>query len=642
MTREHKPGGASPDAASDIFRTIFDNVSVGIFQSTPEGRYLRANVAQARLLGYDGPEQLVAETTDVGRQYYVNPQRRQALLHALERDGRVEGFLAEGRRRDGSTVWVSVSAVALRDRDGRVQSFIGTNVDVTDMVRAQEALARASKDFRRIFDNAAEGVYQSTPEGRQLRANPALVRLNGYASEAELLAAVNDIATEWYVDPTRRAEFKRLLERDGRVSDFESEVYRHKTRERIWISENAWIVRGEDGRPLFYEGTVVDITQRKRMELALSESERRFRDFAEVSSDWYWETDAQHRFAYLSDQPGIDPAKRIGKTRWELAVDLDDEPEKWRGLRALLDRHEPFRDFVYRSRADDGRVKHNAVSGKPMFDAGGRFLGYRGTARNVAGMVEAEERLRRAMLEAEEANQAKVAFLANMSHELRTPLNAILGFAEVIRDRLYGADDARYAEYAKFICESGSHLLTIINDILDMAKMDAGRLQLFESEFDLGALIRRQCDLMARRAQNSGVTVAAEVAADLPGLRADEVRVRQIVLNLLSNAVKFTPAGGRVTASAGTRPDGRLAIAVADTGIGMTEEEIAVAMQPFRQVDADLARRYEGTGLGLPITKSLAALHGGELAIESEKGKGTTVTVLLPAARVVRAPARPA
>jgi PAS domain S-box-containing protein len=637
MAREDKAGGASPDATSDIFRIIFDTASVGIFHSTPAGRLLRANAALARIVGYDSAEHLIADTADAGRQHYVNPRRRAAMLHALDRDGRVEGFLAEVRRRDGATMWVSMSAVVLRDRDGRPQSYIGTTVDVTDLVRAQEALAHASKDFRRIFDNAAEGMYQSTPEGRQLRANPALVRLNGYASEAELLAAVGDIATEWYADPDRRAEFKRLLERDGRVSDFESEVFRHRTRERIWISENAWIVRDEAGRPLFYEGTVIDVTQRKRMELALTEGERRFRDFAEVSSDWYWETDAEHRYTYLSAQPGVDTAKRIGKTRWELAVDPEDEPEKWRRFRALMDRHEPFRDFVYRSRTDDGRIKHNAVSGKPLFGAGGGFLGYRGTARNVTAMVETEERLRRAMLDAEEANQAKVAFLANMSHELRTPLNAILGFAEVIRDRLYGPDDPRYAEYAAFICESGSHLLTIINDILDMAKMDAGRLQLFESEFDLGALIRRQCELMARRGQERGVTVAAEVPEDLPAVRADEVRLRQIVLNLLSNAVKFTPAGGRVTARAALGPDGRLAIAVADTGIGMTEDEIAVAMQPFRQIDADLARRYEGTGLGLPITKSLAALHGGELTIASEKGKGTTVTVLLPAARVVGA-----
>ncbi len=631
MTRQSRDGGAG----GGIFRTIFETASIGVFQSTAAGKYLRVNAALARMMGYDSPERLIAETTDLARQHYVNPNRRAALLHILDRDGHIEGFLAEGRRRDGSPFWMSLSAVALKRGDGAVDSYVGTVVDVSGMVRTQEALAQAGKDFRRIFDNAAEGMYQSIPAGRQLRANPALVRLNGYASEAEMLAAVNDIAVEWYVDPDRRAEFKRLLDRDGRVSAFESEVFRHKTRERIWISENAWMVRDAEGKPLFYEGTVVDITARKAVERALIESERRFRDFAEVSSDWFWETDAEHRFTYLSEQSGVAVEKRLGKTRWDVAVDLDEEPEKWSRFRETLERRTPFRDFVYRTRTDDGRIKHNSVSGKPMIDAEGRFLGYRGTARNVTDMVMAEDRLRRAMQEAEEANQAKVAFLASISHELRTPLNAILGFAEVIRDQLYGSGDSRYPGYAKYICESGAHLLTLINDILDMAKMDAGRLQLFDSDFDLGQLLERQSGMLARRAQERGVTMELDLEPCLPLLRADEVRMRQVVLNLLSNAVKFTPAGGRVKLSAGIRDGGDLAIVVADTGIGMTEDEIAIAIQPFRQVDADLSRRYEGTGLGLPITKSLVTLHGGELLIESEKGKGTTVTVLLPAQRVI-------
>ncbi len=635
MTRTTKTGAATD---RDAFRTIFDIANVGIFQTTPAGKFLRANAALARMLGYDNPEQLIASTTDMTHQRYADPARRTEMLHLLNHHGRVENALVEARRRDGSTMWVSVSAAAVKTSDGKVASYIGTAVDVTDLVRAQEALARAGSDFRRIFDNAAEGMYQSSPDGHQLRANPALVRLNGYASEEEMLTAVNDIATEWYVDPGRRGEFKRRLDRDGRVAEFESEIYRHKTRERIWISENAWIVRDAGGRPLFYEGTVIDITARKAVEAALMESERRFRDFAEAASDGFWETGPDHRFTFLSERrnlPGFDPATNIGKARWEIALDLEEEPEKWREHRAKLDRHEPFRDYVYRSRLD-GRILHNSISGKPRFDASGRFQGYRGTSRDVTATVIAEDRLRQAMHEAEEANQSKVAFLANMSHELRTPLNAILGFAEVIRDRLFGPADERYAGYAKFICESGEHLLTLINDILDMAKMDAGRLQLFDSDFDLAALIERQHAMLSRRAAERGVKLELELPPDLPLVRADEVRMRQIVLNLLSNAVKFTPTGGTVRLSAGVGGDGRLAIAVADTGIGMTGDEIELAMQPFRQIDADLARRYEGTGLGLPITKSLVTLHGGELVIESQKGKGTVVTVLLPASRTVR------
>jgi PAS domain S-box-containing protein len=624
--------GGTLGGALDIFRRIFDIANVGIFQTTPEGKFLLVNDALARMLGYAGPAELIEATRGATHLHYADPKRREEMLLQLERDGRVENVLVEALKRDGDSMWISASAIALKGGDGE-RSYLGTAVDVTDMVRAQQGLARSVRDFQRIFDNAAEGVYRSSPDGRQLRANPALVRLNGYASEAEMLAAVNDIATEWYADPGRRDEFKRRLERDGRVVGFESEIFRHKTRERIWIAENAWIVRDREGRPLFYEGTVVDITQRKAAERALMESERRFRDFAEVSSDWFWETDAEHRLAYLSEQASASVGKRLGKTRWELAADLEEEPEKWARFREALDRREPFRDFVYRTRADDGRIRYNSVSGKPVAGPDGRFLGYRGTARDVTGVVAAEDRLRQAMHEAEEANQAKVAFLANMSHELRTPLNAILGFAEVIRDRVFGPADERYTGYAKFICESGGHLLTLINDILDMAKMDAGRLQLFDAEMDLARLLERQCALLSRRAQERGVTLEVSCAPLLPALRADEVRMRQIVLNLLSNAIKFTPTGGRIAVGAMAREDGRIAVTIADTGIGMTGDEIALALLPFRQVDADLSRRYEGTGLGLPIANSLVALHGGELLIDSEKDKGTTVTVLLPASR---------
>jgi signal transduction histidine kinase len=270
-----------------------------------------------------------------------------------------------------------------------------------------------------------------------------------------------------------------------------------------------------------------------------------------------------------------------------------------------------------------------------VFDAEGRFQGYRGTARDITEQVQAEERLRAAMMEAEAANQAKISFLANMSHELRTPLNAILGFSEMIRDQLLGPDSPRYVEYASFISDSGSHLLTLVNDVLDMAKIDAGHMTLTPSEVDLPALIRRQVAMMAPRATARGVAIAVDCAADFPRLEVDELRMRQIVLNLLSNAVKFTPAQGRVTATARIDAAGRPVIAIADTGIGMTADEIALALEPFRQVETHLDRTQEGTGLGLPITRNLVALHRGELVIASEPGRGTTVEVILPASVVV-------
>lgn len=627
-----------PLSVQQLHRALFEHADVGMFQSTTAGKYLHVNAAMARLLGFQTPAELVAATEHIGH-HYVDPAQRDAILQRLASVGHLENVVVHHYRRDGSTAWGSLSATAILDPAGQVVSFIGTLVDVGELMQAQTAQREAADHLQRIFDNATEGMYRSTPDGRQLRANKALVRLNGYASEAELLAGIDDIATEWYVDPGRRNEFKRLLDRDGKVTDFESEIYRHKTRERIWVLENAWLVRGDDGTPIYYEGTVVDITERKRAELALQESERRFRDLAETASDWAWETGPDHRFTQLPDLSalyGVGASSRIGKTRAEIALGVAEEPEKWAQHQETLDRHRPFRDFVYRSPLADGRVIHVAVSGKPIFDDGGSFRGYRGSARDVTAAVLAEQRLREAMQEAEAAGQAKVSFLANVSHELRTPLNAILGFAEVIRDRILGPHDPRYTQYAGFIYESGAHLLTVISDILDMAKIDAGSLELHESDVDLGRMLSRQVTLMEQRAQDHGITLVAAVPPAMPLVRADEVRLRQIVLNLLSNAIKFTPAGGTVTVSAGPAPGGGVALTVADTGGGMTPEEVEAALQPFRQIDADIARRHEGTGLGLPITKSLAALHGGDLRIDSVKGRGSKVTVVLPANRIVR------
>jgi PAS domain S-box-containing protein len=562
------------------------------------------------------------------------------MTNLLAREGRIAGVLVEGRRRDGTSFWCSLSATAQRDAAGTVASIIGTIVDVSDLVRAREGMGAAAAEMRRIFENASEGMYRTSPDGHQLRANPALVRLNGYETEAELLAAVNDIAREWYVDPTRRDAFKRCLERDGHLVNFESEVYRYKTRERIWVSENAWIVRDAAGRVLYYEGTVVDITQRKLAQQALKENEERFRDYAETASDWFWETGPDHRFTYMSPRVasfGAASGRRIGRSRFEIAIGAEYEPEKWRQHQETLDRHELFRDFVYRSVRDNGDIAYVSVSGKPVFDPAGRFLGYRGSSRDVTATVVAAERLHAAMAEAEAASNAKVAFLANMSHELRTPLNAILGFADMIRSQIFGPNDPRYGEYARFICDSGNHLLNLVNDVLDMAKIDAGRLELAAGEVDLGALVVAQAQLMAPRARDRGIALDVEATPGMLSVRADEQRLRQIVLNLVSNAIKFTEAGGRVALRVAAAADGRASIVVADTGIGMSADEIELALQPFRQVETHMERRHEGTGLGLPITKNLVELHGGELRIESEKGRGTTVIVLLPAASVVAA-----
>jgi PAS domain S-box-containing protein len=249
------------------------------------------------------------------------------------------------------------------------------------------------------------------------------------------------------------------------------------------------------------------------------------------------------------------------------------------------------------------------------------------------------ESLRKARDEAEAASRTKSEFLANMSHELRTPLNAIIGFSEIMMGELFGKmGDDRYRDYAKDVHNSGRHLLELINDILDLSKVEAGKLDLHEDDVDVGHVLANCERLVRERAQEAGVVLCVEAGGTLPRLAADETKLKQILLNLLSNAVKFTPAGGRVTLAAALNDAGELALSVRDTGIGMKEEDIPIALQPFRQIDNQLSRKYAGTGLGLPLTRALVEMHDGRLEITSAPGKGTTVIVVLPASRL-RAPA---
>jgi signal transduction histidine kinase len=229
----------------------------------------------------------------------------------------------------------------------------------------------------------------------------------------------------------------------------------------------------------------------------------------------------------------------------------------------------------------------------------------------------------------EVANKHKSDFLANMSHELRTPLNAIIGFSEALSDRMFGEINQKQAEYLNDIHESGKHLLSLINDILDLSKIEAGRMDLEISSFHLPSALANAMTLIRERAHRHGIQLGLEVDERLGEFDADERKFKQIMLNLLSNAVKFTPDGGRVDVSA-KKFDGKVEVAVRDTGIGIAPEDQAAVFEEFKQVGRDELRKAEGTGLGLALTKRFVELHGGAIRLESTPGKGSTFTVSLP------------
>jgi signal transduction histidine kinase len=230
------------------------------------------------------------------------------------------------------------------------------------------------------------------------------------------------------------------------------------------------------------------------------------------------------------------------------------------------------------------------------------------------------------------ADQHKSAFLANMSHELRTPLNAVIGFSEMLAARYFGELTAKQAEYVNDIHASGKHLLSLINDILDLSKIEAGRMELELSDFDLPAALDNALTLVRERAQRGGVALRLENDPRLQSYRGDERKLKQVVLNLLSNAVKFTPRGGAVSVVA-KQVDGNAEIAVSDTGVGIAPADQEAIFEAFRQVGTDVTRKHEGTGLGLALARRFVELHGGTIRVASAPGKGSTFTVRLPLRR---------
>jgi signal transduction histidine kinase len=253
-------------------------------------------------------------------------------------------------------------------------------------------------------------------------------------------------------------------------------------------------------------------------------------------------------------------------------------------------------------------------------------------ASDITVLKERETVLQAAKDQAETASRAKSEFLANMSHELRTPLNAVIGFSEIIAGEMLGpVGQPKYKHFAADVVKSGRHLLELINDILDTAKLEAGKTTIHLEPTSMHDIVNDSMRMVKDQATTGGVEVTCSIEEGIPLIDADATRLRQILLNLLSNAVKFTPAGGKITVTVSCRAH-NVCIAVSDTGIGMDAMDIPKALEPFGQIDSSISRKYEGTGLGLPLSKLLAELHGGGLSIESALGRGTTVTVVLPMA----------
>lgn len=389
-----------------------------------------------------------------------------------------------------------------------------------------------------------------------------------------------------------------------------------------------------------------DTRDRQRLTEDLRQSEQRFKDITDIASDWVWETDADDRYVYLSKRfttvNGTKATDLIGQRRTDLLTRFV-EPRYCEPHLATLRARQPFTDVTYSVDMPDGRRRWFSVSGRPVFDADGDFQGYRGGGRDVTAAKTAEAELIEARDAAQAADEAKSAFLTHMSHELRTPLHAILGFSDTIRRELFGpVGRGEYADYAEEIHASGRHLLSMVNDLLDLSKVKDGHWRLREEDVDLAALIDSLARMASAIADQNGINVRAARPTELPRLRADGRLLKQAVLNLLSNAIKYSEAGGTVLLTAAIEPSGDCVLRVSDQGVGMAADQLPRLLQPFEQGESLLARSRDGTGLGLPLAKSFVEMMGGKLHINSKLGAGTTVEIRFPASRLLTSDAHAA
>lgn len=426
---------------------------------------------------------------------------------------------------------------------------------------------------------------------------------------------------------------------------------RSELRFTLWVS----LASGLFGALLFYPLYRLHLRSLSRASSDLARSEARFRDLATISSDWIWEQDAELRFIDMSSglhRAGLSSPSTLGKQRWELPILLDESG--WLEHKAVLTAQQPFTNFEYPIRNERGEIRWFSISGKPLFDDDGRFAGYRGTGRDVtrAKLAEAEVRehrdilqkevelrtadLQQALAQAERANRTKSEFLSNMSHELRTPLHGMLSCARLGADRADTAAPAKLKAYFRLIHESGQRLLVLLNDLLDLAKLEAGRMHFRMAAVDLGAIVRNVSSELGPLLESRRLYIKLQLPLEAPML-GDAERLSQVVRNLLSNAAKFSPAGSAIEiflqlADFSSAPAWRLT--VEDAGPGIPEEELACIFEKFVQSTLT-SSGAGGTGLGLAICHEIVSRHCGMISAGNRPLGGACFTVLLPQHAVI-------
>lgn len=602
----------------------------------PSGKVI-ANELWYALYGIEPDEET---STDELWRKMLHPDDRQAAEGSLQDyvEGRAESYDIEYRVivKSGEIRWHrGTGLIVERDAEGKPVRMIGTNMDITERKRIKAALQQSEQRYRIAMQAAKAAIWEWDIESSEQNVDDLWFEQYGYR-RGEIPATYESWITLVHPEDRERSNRAMLDYLEGRTEAYLNEFRAFvKSGELRWFSGTGMIAeRDAEGKPKRIIGTNMDITDRKRAEARLRATLDRLKmatDAAHIGIwSWSFADDMLDWDERMYEIYGVDPnryPKGIGYQVWFDAVHPEDKQKATDEMGLSKKRNLPsYRE--YRIVRPSGVVRHIQCASVVDFGADGKPIKMIGINRDITEQRDLETSLREAKFAAEAANLAKSNFLAHMSHEVRTPLTAVLGYADMLSDQ--AITDTEAADAVNSIRRNGEHLLTILDDVLDLSKIEAGRMLIESIPASPWQVAFDAVTILKIRAADKQVHLSAQPSTDLPqSCLLDPTRARQVLVNLLSNAVKFTPPGGSIDMKVSCDSDS-IFFDVCDTGIGMSQDQIAHVFEPFRQADSTTTRRFGGTGLGLTITVKLVELMNGSVSVRSEPGKGSHFLVRLP------------
>jgi PAS domain S-box-containing protein len=586
----------------------------GLITVDPESFITDVNDQMCRMTGY-------ARTELIGspfKSYFTEPERADVGVKRTFAEGVVTNYELVLKTLTGRKATVSFNASVYRNAEDRVQGIFASARDISDQARLQIQLTEQQVYNRSLIEASADALFAIAPDGIITDVNEEATRFTGFSRKH----LVNSRFADYFTEPERARVGVQQTLQDKRVLAYELVLITRHGR-RIAVSFNAGVFADSAGLPLGILAGARDSTAQKELETQLRSQQFYTRSLIESNIDALMTTDPLGLITDVNQQM----ASLTGYSREELIGSpfknyFTDPQRAEEGIKSVL-RENKVTNYELTARNKDNRetvVSYNAAT---FYDRENRLQGVFAAARDVTERKRFEDSL-------EKASRMKSEFLANMSHELRTPLNGIIGFTEVLTDLKAGTLNPKQLEYLSYVLSSSRHLLQLINDVLDLAKVEAGRMEFFPEGFSIVTAIEDMCAVAKAIAQKKNIGIQVVVADDLETVTVDQQKFKQIVYNLLSNAVKFTDEGGQVEVIANRLDGQRFRLSVRDTGIGIKAEDLQRLFKEFEQLETGTDRRFEGTGLGLALTKKLVELQGGFISVESDSGKGSTFSVVLP------------